>query len=184
MTQPRSALERLDELETNLRSLMELVGRITSAGAAAASSARPSVWAWSHVSGERARRQWAGLVPWVRWLTDRYPRALRDFPPCWYLHPDALEELSALWAAWMAAYHGDDEPREDLIAWHDRWLPGVTGRLLGAGGVLTACARAKQHRDVNLEGAPRNTFTPGDYPTVEEVAAGAAVPRSTVRPGL
>jgi len=180
---PRSALERLDELETNLHSLVELVGQITNTGGPATPPARPSVWAWSHLTDPRARTQWAGLVPWVRWLIDRYPRALRDFPPCWYLHSDALEELSALWAAWMAAYHGNDNPRDDLIAWHDRWLPGVIQRLLGIGGVLTSCAHAKEHHAVNLDGAPRNTFTHGDYPTVEEVAAGAA-PRPAVRARL
>ena len=31
----------------------------------------------------------------------------------------------------MSAYHGSDQPRDDMIYWHDRWFPAATGRLLG-----------------------------------------------------
>ena len=98
-------------------------------------------------TADQAAWLWAGLGPWVRWLTHRYPTQLRDLPPCWHIHGDAVEELTALWASWMSAYHGPDQPRDDMTYWHDRWFPAATGRLLGPTGTLINCAKAKQHRD-------------------------------------
>lgn len=131
----------------------------------------PSRWAWQHADPEQAAWLWAGLVPWVRWASDRYPTALRDLPPCWHLHSDAVEELTALWASWRAAFHGDDLARDDMIYWHDRWFPATTTRLLGPTGVLINCAKAQQHRAPNLAGAARYQFNHIDVPTVEEHAA-------------
>jgi hypothetical protein len=165
-------MERLAQLEADLAQLTDIVARISGTRGHGGGAERPSIWVWDQLTAERSRSQWAGLVPWVRWLIMRYPRALREFPPCWHLHPDAIEELTALWAAWRAAYHHGDDPSDDMVNWHDRWLPGVAGRLLGTGGVLTGCAAASTHRDVNLDGAPRNSFDDDDLPTVEEIAAG------------
>ena len=45
-----------------------------------------------------------------------------------------------------------------MTYWHDRWFPAATGRLLGPTGTLINCAKAKQHREPNLAGAPRHHF--------------------------
>ena len=150
-------------------------------GAPAKTEPGPSRWAWQHATADQAAWLWAGLGPWVRWLTDRYPTQLRDLPPCWHLHGDAVEELTALWASWMSAYHGPDQPRDDMIYWHDRWFPAATGRLLGPAGTLINCAKAKQHREPNLAGAPRHHFDDTGMPTLEEYAA-ADVVRAACHP--
>ena len=131
---------RVTEVEKNLGQLVDLVGTLTTGvqalqakvdGAPAKTEPGPSRWAWQHATADQAAWLWAGLGPWVRWLTDRYPTQLRELPPCWHIHGDAVEELTALWASWMSAYHGPDQPRDDMIYWHDRWFPAATGRLLG-----------------------------------------------------
>ena len=186
MTGPQPLERRVTSVEKDLTRVVELLGTLTGAvdeltrkvnGAPPKKDPGPARWAWQHADADQAAWLWAGLVPWVRWATDRYPAGLRDLPPCWHLHGDAVEELTALWASWRAAYHGTDQPRDDLIYWHDRWLPGTTSRLLGPTGTLINCGKAKQHREPNLAGAPRHHFDHTDVPTVEEHAANDAASR-------
>jgi hypothetical protein len=171
----------LDLLATLTGTVDDLSRKVTAAGPPK-KDAGPSRWAWRHATRDQAEWLWTGLVPWVRWATDRYPTALRDLPPCWHLHGDAVEELTALWASWLAAYHGSDQPRDDPTHWHDRWFPGAVGRLLGPSGTLVNCAKAKQHREPNLAGAPRHHFDHTGLPTVEEHAAADAAARPVAAP--
>lgn len=122
---------------------------------------RPSIWCWKEITDpEVSEARLTELAEWVAWLTGRYPKAFRDMPPCWYLHSDAVEELTALWEAWLYAYHGDDEPREAPMVWHDRWMSGTCHRLLGTAGVLAPCIAGSKHHQPNLTGAVRNNFDP------------------------
>lgn len=179
MGQPDTIESRLADAEETIVGLMDIVaGKKSAAPDAAAKNAaqihkqKPSIWCWRYLNNKQIAQQWGGLENWVAWLSDRYPKTLRDLPPCWYLHTEAVEELTALWAAWKAAYYGDDNPRDAMIFWHDRWLPGVVRRLLAPGGILTGCATAKKHRDVNLDGAPRNNFAPIASNNLQVSAAG------------
>ena len=43
-----------------------------------------------------------------------------------------LDELTALRAAWYAAYRGKAAPATAAIEWHDRWLPGCMARCKAA----------------------------------------------------
>ena len=43
-----------------------------------------------------------------------------------------LDELTALHAAWHAAYRGKAAPATAAIEWHDRWLPGCMARCKAA----------------------------------------------------
>jgi len=47
----------------------------------------------------------------------------------WVDHPEVVEEVTALWLAWQAAYVERDAPLTAAAEWHDRWLPGVLHRL-------------------------------------------------------
>ena len=181
---------RVTEVEKNLGQLVDLVGTLTTGvqalqtkvdGAPPKTEPGPSRWAWQHATADQAAWLWAGLGPWVRWLTHRYPTQLRELPPCWHMHGDAVEELTALWASWMSAYHGPDQPRDDMTYWHDRWFPAATGRLLGPTGTLINCAKAKQHREPNLAGAPRHHFDDTGMPTLEEYAAADVAARPATR---
>jgi hypothetical protein len=53
----------------------------------------------------------------------------RKLPNCWAEHPELVEELTALWLAWQAAYQDRDATLTAAADRHDRWLPGVLHRL-------------------------------------------------------
>lgn len=194
MSQPRTLDQRVEDVERDLTGVVDLLTTLTTAldaltrqinadnngdGGKVPREPGPSRWAWRHADPDQAAWLWAGLVPWVRWATDQYPAALRDLPPCWHLHRDAVEELTAVWASWRAAFHGGDLARDDMVYWHDRWFPAATARLLGPTGVLINCAKAQQHRAPNLAGAPRHHFDHTNLPTVKEHAATDIANRNT-----
>lgn len=98
-------------------------------GAAEAASDRTvSSWSWQHLDPDAAETLTTELGQWVDWVRQRYPLA-RRIPPCWGDHPEIVEELTALWLAWQAAYAEPDSPLTAAADWHDRWLPGVLHRL-------------------------------------------------------
>ncbi len=93
---------------------------------------REGPWAWRTLTPGRRRELLTQLREWVDWLITRYElRAeAQTIPPCWYRHPVAVEELTALMVAWHAAYSQDESaPSDALINWHDRWLWPALHRL-------------------------------------------------------
>jgi len=88
----------------------------------------PTSWCWRTIGPHGAETLWRELRGWVAWIRHRYPLA-RRIPECWPEHPEIVEELTALWLAWQAAYAVADAPLMAAIEWHDRWLPGVLHRL-------------------------------------------------------
>jgi len=89
-------------------------------------------WSWRALGPSRRRELFTQLREWVDWLITRYElRAeAQTIPPCWYRHPVAVEELTALMVAWQAAYTADEgAPSDALINWHDRWLWPALHRL-------------------------------------------------------
>ena len=83
-------------------------------------------------------------------IRGRHPEAYKDsLQPCWYRHPDVLDELTALRAAWYAAYRDSAASATAAIEWHDRWLPGAMTRCKAAMKAL-AC-------DKNGHQEPRKT---------------------------
>ena len=87
-----------------------------------------AAWCWRYLGPQGTETLWAELSDWVGWIRNRYPLA-RRIPDCWTRHPEVIEELTALWLAWHAAYTERDAPLTGAIDWHDRWLPGVLHRL-------------------------------------------------------
>jgi hypothetical protein len=85
-------------------------------------------WCWRSLDPECTQERLQHLREWVTWLRDRYPIAKR-VPACWAEHPEVVEELTALWLAWHAAYEKVDAPLTAPAEWHDRWLPGLLSRL-------------------------------------------------------
>lgn len=100
----------------------------------------PSRWSWRDIDPLAADRLRRELADWVGWLRERYAPVGRAITDCWPEHPVAVEELTALMAAWRSAYHGSDLATDALIAWHDRWLWPCIGRLPRQAG-LDACGR-------------------------------------------
>jgi hypothetical protein len=93
-----------------------------------ARSATPTAWCWRTLGEQGAGELWSQLEDWVAWIRHRYPLA-KKIPPCWPEHPEVVEELTALWLAWQAAYEQPDTQLTAAADWHDRWLPGFLHRL-------------------------------------------------------
>lgn len=113
--------ENVNELTGGLADLSELV------------TARPTggPWCWRHLTPEQARALADEVRDWVDWLRDRYLLEVgARVRPCWYRHPAALDDLTALYVAWRAAYTSVPVPPSDaLINWHDRWLEPCVARV-------------------------------------------------------
>lgn len=89
-------------------------------------------YCWRHVSASEARGLWVRLREWVDWVNARYfGSSWESIRPCWFRHPAAVEELTALWAAWEAAYRSSDEGEgfsDAALWWHEK-LHTVVHRL-------------------------------------------------------
>lgn len=98
-------------------------------------SAEPATYVpycWRHVSAAEARGLWVRLREWVDWVNGRYfASSWESIRPCWFRHPAAVEELTALWAAWESAYRASDEGEgfsDAALWWHEK-LHAVVHRL-------------------------------------------------------
>lgn len=83
----------------------------TAAAAAAAAEHDPEqllspVVNWRELDPADAGPIWKELDEWVRWARHRYD--LRMLQPCWFKHPVAVEQLSALHTAWTVLYADED----------------------------------------------------------------------------
>lgn len=139
-----AAVQRLsgdvDKLAEALGSLLDAQERQT--GDAAATE--PNRWCWRTVTGQDRTHLWDELVEWVDWFNGRYgtsgPR--NAVPPCWPLHPVAVEELTGLMLAWTAA-HTVTGPSAEVVAWHDRWLWPCLDRLRTRQGGFEHCTATR-----------------------------------------
>ena len=105
-----------------------LVERIESIESDVGSAATPSAWCWRDLGPRAGEELWDQLTEWVDWIRSRYPLT-RKIPNCWDDHPEVIEELTALWLAWQAAYQDRNAGLTAAADWHDRWLPGLLYRL-------------------------------------------------------
>jgi len=126
---PVMVAEVLEALAGRLESLERLVEAMTNQLIEAPAGGR---WAWRHLAGPQARVLFAELRDWVDWLITRYELRgeAETIPPCWFGHPVAVEELTALMVAWKAAYSQTaTAPSDALTTWHDRCLWPTLHRL-------------------------------------------------------
>lgn len=87
-----------------------------------------SEWCWQSIDADTAAEQWRALTAWVGWLRGRYPIA-EQLPGCWWRHSELVEEVTALWLAWLAAYNGYDANMTRPIDFHDHWFPSFLARV-------------------------------------------------------
>lgn len=109
----------------------------------------PGRWTWCALTPEQQHDLLIQLRDWVDWLITRYHLDAEDraIAPCWYRHPPALEELTALWVSWQAVYHDQDKrPSDALISWHDRCLWPCLRRLNDL-KLFGRCATEQHHID-------------------------------------
>lgn len=84
-------------------------------------------WFWHELNGNQRAELWAELETFVTWLQNRilchWSNPEGSIAPCWYLHPDAVELLTALMVAHKAAYrHKSKKPSFELTEWFTRGL--------------------------------------------------------------
>lgn len=114
--EPSARLDRLQAQVAILSSRIDLFTTLVTGGDDLQTSTRRT-WVWSSLTAAEASLAWAHLTGWVDQLVARY--GLHEaVPACWYAHPPLVEELSALRAAWLAAYHPRAKPDQAAV-WHD-----------------------------------------------------------------
>jgi hypothetical protein len=86
---------------------------------------------WWCVGAAEGKAMLAELSEWVEDFARRhYPGYMTRLPRCWASHPEAVWELSTLRAEWQRIYADTDNgDLQGALTWHDRWFPGVLGRL-------------------------------------------------------
>ncbi len=93
----------------------------------------PASWWPDLATGDSRAQALRDLGIWVdEVLRTRHPEMYNKLGACWYQHADVLDELTALRAAWYAAYRDPEAPATAAVEWHDRWLPGVMRRCRAA----------------------------------------------------
>jgi len=126
---PLILAEVLETLAGRLECLEALVHTLVSRALA---SPAGGPWTWQHLSPAQTRELLIRLRGWVDWLAARYDLRgeAHGIPPCWYQHPVAVEELTALMVAWQGAYSPKEtQPTDALVSWHDRFLWPTLHRL-------------------------------------------------------
>lgn len=116
----------VDKLRNEMHDVAELVQELATAKRP---QAQKAVW-WPDLPAGQARAE--AMQSLGRWVNEvlraRHPEAYNELGTCWFLHPDILDELTALQAAWFAAYRDKASSGAAAIEWHDRWLPGAMAR--------------------------------------------------------
>jgi len=65
---------------------------------------------WQNLKGDERDSAWESLEEWVWWLRSTYPEAREAIVDCWPVHPNFVNELTAL-CVWWGEMHkpGADE---------------------------------------------------------------------------
>ena len=129
---------------------------------------------WATLPPDRAVKLWKELGKFVAWLDGRYLTNLADpsyrLPACWYRHPIAVEELTALMVAHHAAYDTRSAKASSaLVDWHQRalWLTLDSLRLRAG---LAGCRDRNEHREPHAGSVTFSLST--DYRDYVEKATG------------
>lgn len=103
--------------------------------------ARP--WLWRDLNSQQELELWTELGDFVDYLAHRYAAAQMTYrlSHCWYRHPIAVEELTALMVAHTYAY-GVQEPTTLLVEFHERSLWPTLRRVHE---LLNSCLSEKKH---------------------------------------
>ncbi len=154
--------QAVNELGTRLDDFTTLVSEPAERQAAQTRGER-AIWWPDLPAGQERTAALRLLRAWVdEVLRGHHPELARDsLQACWYRHDDVLDELTALHAAWHAAYRGKAAPATAAIEWHDRWLPGCMAR----------CKVAIKARPCDIDGhqSPAGTEASDDSAALKEI---------------
>jgi hypothetical protein len=117
-----------EELGPRVTELAEIVAALAE-DEASGSRAQRTPWWPDFGAGEELTEALRALGVWVEEvIRQRHPELYRGLAPCWYRHPEVLDELTALRTAWFGAYRDSMASATAAIEWHDRWLPACLAR--------------------------------------------------------
>ena len=118
----------IETLRQETREIAAIVGELAQRRATAPAPP-PAPWWPDLPAGPEREEAVQNLGLWVdEVLRARHPEAYNELGTCWFQHPDILDELTALRAAWFAAYRDPGAPPMAPIEWHDHWLPATMTR--------------------------------------------------------
>jgi hypothetical protein len=136
----RRGVEPLQGLSGQVEDLARVVTELAERVATSTRRARPGgapSWLDLPADLDLAQSVLADLVEWLSDVYLRYADAARSFPDCWLWHPDVVEELLWLMAAWTAAYRAEAATVALAGDWHDRYRPGVVRRIKASAGTCS-----------------------------------------------
>ncbi|RGD55423.1 hypothetical protein DR950_41920 [Kitasatospora xanthocidica] len=145
----RLALLESQHLAENIYKLAKAM----EADAKARLNAKSPCWNWVEMTEEEAGDAWATLLAWrrtvlkVRWPSVYWATTTR----CWYLHPEVVEELSALYLAWKHTYTAPEATPMRAAEFLERWLPGALRRIPAYLEQCTQRSVGHQEYDYSME---------------------------------
>lgn len=146
-------LTRIPELDRRLANTEETVEGLL---AVLAEYPAGGPWLWDALEPGAQRALWVELDTFVAWLQNRilchHADRTRWITPCWYLHPDVVEQLTALMIAHKASYHPKAKtPSHTLVDWFQKCLwptmDSIRDRL-----TLKPCQTQREHVDAYMPG--------------------------------
>lgn len=164
-------IRRLCETEESVAALVEELANYPAGGP----------WLWEGLEPEAQRALWIELDAFVSWLQNRIlsHHASKEgwISPCWYKHPDAVEQLTALMVAHKASYHPKSKtPSHTLVDWFQRCL-WPTMDTLKQRQTFKQCLQKREHEEPYAPGmnlvASDKDFTAFVDATVPEAPAAA-----------
>lgn len=170
-------IRRMGETEESVAALVEELANYPAGGP----------WLWEGLEPGAQRALWIELDAFVTWLQNRIlsHHASKEgwIAPCWYQHPDAVEQLTALMVAHKASYHPKSKtPSHALVDWFQRCL-WPTMDTLKQRQTFKQCLQKREHEEPYAPGmnlvASDKDFTAFVAATVPEApaAAGPKAPR-------
>ncbi|MCV9996451.1 DUF4913 domain-containing protein [Paeniglutamicibacter sp. ZC-3] len=164
-------IRRLGETEETVAALVEELANYPAGGP----------WLWEGLEPGAQRALWIELDAFVTWLQNRIlsHHASKEgwIAPCWYKHPDAVEQLTALMVAHKASYHPKSKgPSHALVDWFQRCL-WPTMDTLKQRQTFKQCLQKREHEEPYAPGmnlvANDKDFTAFVDATVPEAPAAA-----------
>lgn len=131
--------ERIGELAQTITDIAKMLEK---------QEANNAVWNWAAMSCSDAADAWEELLTWRREVFKvRWPDSwAATTAPCWYKHPQVVEELTILYLTWRTAVTGPEASPRKIADWADR-LPNVVRRIQDR---LTPCSQ--QHKELWVDG--------------------------------
>ncbi|MCO4252160.1 hypothetical protein [Pseudarthrobacter raffinosi] len=164
-----SHVGQIGALQEGMQALVEMMDDLL----AVPPKNKPAPWNWKELTGPDAAKLMEALGAWVDWINERYGVTDNSrILGCWYLHTAVVEELTAAWVAWQAAYYGHKNAVTDAATWHDGTFWPMLERIRSKPWGFSECINEGSHVDHRPSFRP--STDPGFFDFLAELGATAA----------